>query len=128
MATWNKPRQQDDLEDCPICLVKVTRRRKSAHIFACVEAYKDHMEEMGLIICPLYSNHIIPRKYLNHHLEGNCTAAANAIRRCVQLNLNLDKLEDAPDDFMPKLSQEILNDENRKLLYYLMHKCAQDST
>lgn len=122
MASWDKPRQQDDLEECPICLVKVTRRRKSNHLYKCIEAHKNNIDSMGLIICPLYPNHVMPKKYFNHHLDGNCDAANNMLRKYLESNkYNLDSVV-VPVNFYTQLSSDVLNNHNRKLLYLLLRE------
>lgn len=125
MASWDKPRQQDDLEPCPICLANITRKKKQKHVFTCSEAYRDQLEKMSIVRCPLYEAHLVPFKFLNHHLEGNCDAANNRLRKYFEdINFSI-KVNQVPDDFLPEYSSEILNEHNRKLLYFLL-RCPDE--
>lgn len=122
MASWDKIRQQDDLEPCPICLANVTNRRRQKHLFNCAKAYESKLDSMDLMRCPLYDAHIIPKKFLNHHLDGNCDAANNMLRKYFEskdgrYNLEIDSV---PTDFYCHYPVEVLNYHNRKLLYLLL--------
>lgn len=77
------------------------------------------MDELGLVICPLYADHVIPKRFLDHHLEGHCDEANNRLRKYFQSRMDFSSIEPAPDDYLPELSKDILNDHNRQMLYFL---------
>lgn len=119
MALWNPPGQQDELEPCPICLAQVAKRKKHKHLTKCLERNRTHLEDLGLVVCPLYKDHILPKKYLNHHLEGNCDAANNMLRKYFQKDINFDFSDPLPENFLPQYTGEALNDDNKRLVYFL---------
>lgn len=119
MALWNDTKVGEELEECPVCLVNVSKRRKTTHVTACCETYKDFMEEQRLMKCPLYPLHIIPEKNLNHHLEGNCEEAMNLLRKYFQKDELLTENIIVPPSFLADVPKNILDDNGRKLLFTL---------
>lgn len=91
------------------------------HVFKCASKHEDEFDEMQLIRCPLFRQHIVPKKYLNHHLQGNCEEAMNLLRIVfqkpeVQKELAMKPI---PDDYLKDVPNELLNLHNKRLLFYL---------
>lgn len=117
MASWNDLGEGSDLKECPVCMVKVCKKKLSTHLQDCLEKYKDQLAGLGLIQCPLYSHHVMPINCLNHHLECACEEALNLLRPFFQQK-DL-KLTQPPSDFLSHVPEEVLNMHNKLLLYYL---------
>lgn len=75
---------------------------------------------MDLIRCPLYEAHIIPKKFLNHHLDGNCDAANNMLRKYFENGKYNYEIDSVPTNFFCHLPTTVLDNHNRKLLYLLL--------
>lgn len=117
MASWNDLNEGNELQECPVCMVKVCKKRLSTHLQDCLEKHKDNLKDYGLIQCPLYNHHVMPINYLNHHLECACEEALNLLRPFFQLkNPNLPQ---PPPDFLSNVPNEVLNLHNKQLLFYL---------
>lgn len=119
MASWNEIHVGDQQEACPVCRCLVSKKRLTRHVTECSEKYEDYMEEVGLMKCPLMNLHIIPRAYLNHHLDGNCEAAQNMLRKYFQIYSVQNKAKRAPDHFLADVPDNILNRQNKQLLFYV---------
>lgn len=120
MALWNDKNQGDLLEECPVCARNVSKKKKTTHVDNCCETYADFMDEIGLIKCPLYPAHILPKKYLNHHLQGNCEEVYNLLRKYFEKHELADSANKLrPECFLKDVPDEILNPNNKQLLYML---------
>lgn len=124
MAAWNEKNEGDELEECNICLCQVAKKRLTVHTTKCVEAYEDRFETeaMGFLMrCPLYPMHIIPRAYMNHHLEYNCEEAQNLLRKFFQKEEFRQESTNLmpPEHFLADIPDEVLNQNNKRLLYML---------
>lgn len=120
MAFYNNKREGDELEPCPVCLAKVSKRRLALHKNGCWDKYRRVMTE--LMECPLYRMHIFPRKFLNHHLETNCDAALNQLRMFFQKDEYSKVKQQMPPDYLADIPDEELNQHNKQLLYLLKGK------
>lgn len=119
MASWNEKLEGDQLSPCPICAVDVCKKKHTLHIVKCYEKNSCFFDDWGLIKCPLYNLHIMPKKYLNHHLDGNCEEALNMLRKYFQkVDLQM-KIRLAPEDFLSDVPDELLNQQNKQLLFIL---------
>lgn len=119
MASWNELAEGEQLEPCPVCAVKVSKKRRTYHLTKCSERYEHFMTEIDVIRCPLYQLHILPKKYLNHHLEGNCEEAYNMLRKFMQ-KIELQKqFKNPPPHFLANVPDDVLNFNNKKLLFML---------
>lgn len=122
MASWNEKNVGEELDECNICLCKVSKKRRTVHIANCYENYRDRLdtEEMGYLMrCPLYPMHIIPKAFLNHHLEFNCEEVQNLLRKYYQCENLRQNLDIPPPSFLADIPDEILNPSNKHLLYIL---------
>lgn len=119
MASWNEKHVGDHLQPCPVCKCQVAKKRMTRHVQDCSDKYQDYMEEVGLIKCPLFYLHIIPKAYLNHHLDGNCEEALNMLRKYFQIYTVQNKAKRAPDSFLADVPDNILNRQNKQLLFYV---------
>jgi len=77
------------------------------------------MNDIGMMKCPLYPLHILPRKYLNHHLEGNCEEALNMLRKYFQKHSLKDSIKPAPAHFLADVPDSVLSWHNKNLLFIL---------
>lgn len=120
MASWNETTEGLQLGKCPVCMCSLAKKKLTVHVTKCYENNKVQMEAIGVIKCPLYPLHILPIKYLNHHLEGNCEEAQNLLRKFYQ-NKDLSKgfSTTAPPTYQEGVPESILNAHNRDLLYLL---------
>lgn len=123
MAAWNEKNDGDELEECNICLCQVAKKRLTVHLNKCIQTHqlKFDTEEMGFLMkCPLYPNHIIPKSFINHHLEFDCEEASNLLRKFFQKeDLRKSNRFFPPKSFLKDIPSEILNDNNKRLLYLL---------
>lgn len=117
MASWDDTNQGNDLEECPVCMVKLCKKKMVLHLTNCIQKNGDDLDELGLIRCPLYPLHIMPKNCLNHHLECSCEEALNSLRQFFQhRNLSLPV---PPADFLSSVPDSLLNQHNKQLLFYL---------
>lgn len=121
MALWNEKAEGDELEECPICFVFIAKRKRTVHVKKCYDMYESTLDERGLMTCPLHHMHIFPKKFLNHHLEGNCDGAQNALRADFDKPGGYQRYQDieVPANFLPDVPDDVLNYHNKKLLYIL---------
>lgn len=122
MASWNDKDEGELLEECNICLVKVCKKRMTIHMVNCIEKNKKDFntpEFAYLMRCPLYPNHVLPRAYLNHHLEYNCEEALNLLRKYFQRKDMQAQIKPMPANFMDHVPEKLLNHNNKFLLYIL---------
>lgn len=119
MASWNDLAVGNQLEPCPVCGCKLCKKKLVTHVTNCAEQYKDYMEEYGIMRCPLYEFHVMPKQYLNHHLEYNCDEAMNLLREYFQKHGLLDNVLPPPDSFLADIPDDVLNKQNKRLLYNL---------
>lgn len=126
MACWNDKREGTLLIECPICGAKLAKKRRTYHLTECYDKYKGSSDgdqgligTMGLITCPLNRLHVVPLVHLNHHLEGNCEEAQNALRRYFHRAELRTEMRDPPEQFLADIPEKYLNNHNKKLLYLL---------
>lgn len=121
MACWNNLVEGDILEKCVICLANVKKARKEVHLIKCWEQKNEAIDVLDLMRCPLSQLHVIPRKFLNHHLDGNCDEAQNELRKFFQDSEKRKILESMqpPVHFLQEIPEETLNNRNKALLYVL---------
>lgn len=120
MASWNERNEGDQQADCPVCIAKVSKKRLTTHLTKCFDANRQKAEEAGLFQCPLYPLHILPKKYLNHHLESCCEEAQNLLRKFFQKRSLINNVRQVPPPcFLADVPEEILNNNNKQLLYIL---------
>lgn len=119
MASWNELAEGDILEPCPVCQVRVAKKRRTKHLIECCERYEDYMTDVGLIKCPLYSLHVLPKTYLNHHLDGNCEEAQNMLRKYFQVDEVEHKAKEVPKNFLEDVPDDVLNKQSKQLLYFV---------
>lgn len=118
MACWNDKRQGDTLMVCIVCGANVSKKRRTYHLIDCWARNKVHLENQ-IRKCPLNPSHLIPTVHLNHHLEGNCEEAQNALRRYFHRPELRSEMKDPPAQFLAHVPEDILNAHNRKLLFLL---------
>lgn len=115
MSYWNDLAITNQLEECPVCLVNVAKKRRSKHLYDCTKRHREHMKEVGLLRCPFVQEHIIPRKYLSHHLSSECDGVANHLRIFFDKPDHLDINPNPPSNFLP----DVEDSHTRTLLYIL---------
>lgn len=119
MASWNNLAEGSQIDSCPVCRNPVSKKKLVTHLANCTTIYKEYMEEHGIIKCPLYEYHIMPKKYLNHHLEYACDEAMNLLREYFQKPNYLDTVLPPPESFLASIPDDVLNKQNKRLLYNL---------
>lgn len=119
MASWNDLREGDEQDTCPICCAKLSKKRRTNHVTNCYDTNKNILDKKGLIKCPLYRLHIMPKRFLNFHLDGNCEEAQNLLRQYFQKTELGQKVKFPPPDFLADVPEELLNESSKKLLYIL---------
>lgn len=122
MASWNDKHLGDRLDKCPVCLCNLNKKKMTAHVSECYKRNKASMDSIGVVKCPMSSEHILPISFLNHHLEGNCQEVQNQMRPYYQGAMPLHDFPGAPPDFLPDYPDKYLNKHNRDLLYLLHNK------
>lgn len=120
MASWNNITEGAELSKCPVCLCNLAKKKLERHKHDCYLDKKPQMESLGVIQCPFDSFHILPITYLNHHLDGNCNAVANLLRKFYQKeDMKFSGFKGAPADYDPGIPDKYLNKQNKDLLYLL---------
>jgi len=122
MASWNDKNLGDKLDKCPVCLCNLNKKKMTTHVSDCYERNKAQMDALGIIRCPMSSEHILPLCFLNHHLEGNCQEVQNQLRTYLQGAESMRGFNGAPPDYNPGFPDEYLNKHNKDMLYLLHNK------
>lgn len=117
MALWNEIADGKLLEQCIICYCQYMKKRRVKHLHKCIEQHGAEIDDM--VNCPLNPMHIIPLKYLDHHLEGNCSSASSLLKNFFQDRMYQDSATAAPDDFLRSVPSGVLSHNNKTLLYLL---------
>lgn len=107
------------LQDCPCCGARVSKKSLTTHTNNCFNTYEETLKDWGVIRCPLYRYHIMPKKFLNHHLGYDCDEVMNLLRKYFQKDELLEDVQPAPDSFLADVPDDILNKDSKHILYTL---------
>lgn len=117
MAYLSEIAQGRQLQQCIICGADVKNSKWDRHLRLCIEQHGPKMKDM--VNCPINPMHVVPLKYLNHHLEGNCNNARNELKNFLQDVEYQKRASEPPAEFLASVPKEILSHNNRILVYLL---------